>query len=1017
MKFTDLFVKRPVLASVVSLLILLFGLRSLFTLPLQEYPSIDSSTITITTSYPGASAETIQSYVTGILTRSIASAKGIDYLSSSSQQNSSTISAHIQLNYNSDQALVDILSQVQSNLGQLPIAQGMQQPVVTKSSHDQIALMYLSFSSQAMKSFEITAYLLKAVVPILQAVSGIGEVTVMTPGAPAMRIWLNSQKLAMYKLTPSDISKALQNNNYQSTAGSLKGDSTLLNINAKTAMSQIEEFKNLIIQRQMDGSLLRLRDVADIELGTETYSTALSFDGKNGVIISLTAAPNANPLTAIDSVRAIFPTIEKSLPVGLESKMLYDATDYMRSSIKEVIKTIGLATLIVMVVMFLFLGSLRSTTIPIVTIPLSLIGVSTLMLAFGFSLNLLTLLAMVLAIGLVVDDAIVVVENVYRHIEAGNKPFEAALQGAREIATPVISMSLTLAAVYAPIAFIQGLTGALFTEFAVTLAASVLVSGVIALTLSPMMCSKVLNHNIKDVKLVGLIDKLFNRIKKIYKGALINTLTYRPVIVLFVIIVLGACIILALTTRQELAPQEDKGFFAMMIDAPQSTNLNYSLKYNKQFEKIYAGIPEISRYFLYNGMNGETSTFGGAILTPWDKRKATSNQIQRLIQEKVNMIPGVRVSVFPPPILPGSGGGMAVQLVVTTLSDYKTLYNIQKTLVEDAQKSGIFSFAMSDLQIDQPTLDLTIDRAKAADLGVSIQDIGNALSAGLSEGYVNRFIAGDYSYKVIPQLDRNNRLNPSDLDKIYFKTSNNAWIPLASIASYKIGATPFKLQQYQQLNSTTVSGVMRAGFTLEEGLNFLKQDLQAKFPSHDIGIGYTGQSRQFMQENKSMEVVLFLAIIIIFLVLAAQFESFRDPLIILISVPLSIFGALIFLNIGLATLNIYTQIGLVTLIGLISKHGILMVDFANRLRDEKRFTIHDAIVEAASLRLRPILMTTAAMVFGVIPLLMASGPGAISRFDIGLVISTGMLIGTGFTLFVVPTMYTYLTRRERNTIV
>lgn len=1007
--FTDIFIKRPVLASVISLLILLVGLRSLLVLPIQQYPEMKNTNIVVTTAYPGADAEVVQGFITTILSRSIASAEGIDYLSSSTQQGLSVITAHIRLNYDPNKALVNVQAALLAVSGQLPSES--QQPVITKETGNQVALLYMGYTSHSMTQPQIAHYLSKTVVPALQALPGVGKVSILGSTDPAMRIWVDPQKLDVYKLTALDVANALKANNYQSAAGAVEGQYVLFNIDASTGANTVEDFNQLVIKRLKDGSLLRLQDIAKVELGAESYNSSVIADGQTAVFISVDAAPGANPLSTIQLVNKTLPDLAKSYVPGLTGKVVYDATIYISSSIKEVIKTILEATGIVILVIFLFLGSLRTVVIPIVTIPLSLIGVTSLMLAFGFSINLLTLLAMVLAIGLVVDDAIVVVENVYRHVEEGLSGFEAALKGAREIATPVITMSITLAAVYAPIAFMQGITGALFTEFAVTLALAVVLSGLIALTLSPMMCSRLLTHDISEVKFVQFIDKVFTRMRQGYERRLTQSLNYRGITLFFGGCILVASAVLALTTRSELAPDEDQGFVVLAMRAPQYANADYLKKYTHELQSIYDSIPAIGDYFIVNGAGSVTHGFAGAILKPWSERSASQSQVQSEIQTKVRQIPGLQLFAFPIPSLPGADGA-PLQFVVTSLSSPKILSEVNDTLLNDARQSGKFAYIYSDLLFNQPKLSLLIDRNKAADLGVSLQDIGATLGFFLSENYVNRFNQDQSSYKVVVQLPRENRLNPEELKKITVRSQSGHMVPLSSLIAYDLKAEPSSLNQYQQLNAFTVSGMLNFGVTLKEGLDFLKQDLFQKYPS-GFGVGYTGGSRQLMEESHSMGYTFAFALVIIFLVLAAQFESFRDPLIILCSVPMSLCGALFFLNAGLATLNIYTSIGLVSLVGLISKHGILIVDFANKLRESQKLSVQEAIVQAAGLRLRPILMTTAAMVFGVLPLILAKGPGAVSRFDIGLVIATGMTIGTFFTLFVVPTIYTYLTRKQR----
>ncbi len=1015
-KFTDLFIKRPVLAMVVSLLIFLVGLRSLIEMPLQQFPSMKSTNIIVTTAYPGASASVIQGFITSIISQSVASAEGLDYLTSTSQEGMSSITAHIRLNYDPNAAMTNVSAAVAQVTGQLP--KDAMQPVILKQTGDTMALMYIGFTSKDMTQSQIADYVSRAVQPTLETRPGVGQAQILGNNTPAMRIWLNPNKMAAFNVTTNDIVAALQSNNYQSSAGSIRGNEVLVNLNAETGTQSPEEFSNIIIRKNTDNSVVRIGDIAKVALGAQDYSTNIIFNGESAIFMAIYSAPGANPLDVINNVRSVLPAIAKNYPPGFHAKVVYDATNYIRASIHEVIQTIIEATFIVVLVIFLFLGSPRTVIIPVITIPLCLIGVCTFMYAAGFSVNLLTLLSFVLAIGLVVDDAIVVVENVYRHVEEGKSPYEAALLGAREISTPVISMSITLAAVYAPIAFMSGLTGALFTEFAMTLAMAVIVSGVVALTLSPMMCSKLLTADIGHNRFVQYVDHTFEKIKNFYKRRLTNVLTYRPVIVVFAMLVLASCIFFVMTTQNELAPKEDQGFLIGLGQSPQYANISYTSKYMKQTAELYQKYPDaISDYFLLGGISvgagvDESQFITGAVLKPWSERKISQDAMQAELQKGLYMIPGAQVAVIGLPPLPGVGFGMPVQFVVTTIGDFKLLDMVSQTLQQSAMKSGLFLFVNTNLQITKPQLNIVIDRNKAADLGITMDQIGNTLSTALGGNYINLFNQESRSYRVIPQVQDPYRFTLEDINQYYVRDANNQMIPLGNLVKLNVTAEPNMLYQFQQLNSVTIQGIPMPGHTIPECLQYLKTQMQQNFPS-GFNIDYDGESRQFMQVGNGMLYTFLFALIVIFLVLAAQFESFRDPLIILISVPLALSGALLFMNIGFSTMNIYTEIGLISLIGLISKHGILMVEFANQLQKTKGLNIHDAIVESASIRLRPILMTTAAMVFGVMPLIVSSGPGAHSRFDMGLVIATGMIIGTCFTLFVVPTMYTYLANHHK----
>ncbi len=1006
MKFTDLFIKRPVLATVVSLLIFLFGLNSLSTMQIRQYPRMDNTVITITTSYPGADSNLIGGFITTPLEAAVASAEGIDYMTSTSKQGVSTITLTIKLNFDPQVAFTDVMSKVQQTLNQLPPES--QQPIIVKSSDTSTPLMYISLDSTAMTPQQITDYATRVVQPQLQTVDGVAQAQILGGATYSMRIFLNPIKMAALNVSPSDVTQVLARNNFLTAAGNTKAEYVAIAMTAKTDLNNVDEFKQLIV-RSNAHSIIRLRDIATVELGSQDYNSSVRFNGKKAVFIAITPTPTANPLTVISQVRKTFPSIVREFPPSLSGTIVYDATDFIRASIHEVIQTIVEAALIVIVVIFLFLGSLRSVLIPVVTIPLSLIGVCTFMLFLGYSLNLLTLLAFVLAIGLVVDDAIVVVENVHRHIEEGKSAFQAALIGAREIATPVIAMTITLAAVYAPIGFMGGLTGALFKEFAFTLASAVIISGLIALTLTPMMCSKILRADKGSNRFAFFIDKKFNQLKIRYHHSLHSLLETRLIVLVFAAAVLMILPYLYTHTPQETAPEEDQGFFFVVSTAPQSATINYIETFTKAFDAIYKSFPETAHYFTVN-MSAPVS---GMVLKPWGERTHSQFQLKQPLQQKLDSVSGLKSFAVIPPPLPGGGSGTPIQFVIKTTNDFQTLFEISNQLLEKAQKSGLFIFLDNSLKFNQPEIEFQINRSKASDLGLDMQAIGSSLTSALSGNYVNYFNLQGRSYEVIPQLDRAYRLTPNQLGKIYLRTASGKMVPLSTVVTALEKVKPNAISHFQQLNSATIQGVLMPGRTLGQGLAYLEAEARDLLPK-GFTYDYAGQSRQFIQEGSALIFAFFMAIIVIFLVLSAQYESFRDPLIVLISVPMSICGALIPLNLGAASINIYTQVGLITLIGLISKHGILIVDFANQLQRDKKLDRRAAVEEAASIRLRPILMTTAAMVFGVTPLLLASGAGAVSRFDIGVVISTGLLIGTFFTLFVVPTLYTYLAADHRN---
>ncbi len=1003
-RFTDIFIRRPVLASVVSLMLLLMGLSSIFMLPLQQYPTMTNTTITVTTAYPGSSAQNVQGFITTPLEASIGSANGIDYMTSSSIMGQSTITAYITLNYDPNEAMTDITGKVNAVLNELPKA--AQSPTIQKSTGNTFPDIIVGFNSNTLSTQQISAYIANVFTPKVNALGGLSSVDIMGNQQYSMRIWLNSYKMAKLGITANDVFTALQAQNVQAAAGQLKSDYLYVQIQADTDLNLASQFNDMVISNQ-NGSLIRIKDIGYAELGSQSYNSQVYFNGQPAVFAGMFVADGANPLTVIDRVIQNLPDIGISAPPGLKIQVVYNSTDYIQASIDDVISTILEATLIVIVVIFLFLGALRSVLIPVITIPLSLIGVCFIMLALNFSLNLLTLLAMVLAIGLVVDDAIVVLENIYRHIEEGKTPLDAALLGAREIANPVIVMTTTLAAVYAPIGFLGGITGSLFKEFAFTLAGTVILSGIIALTLSPMLCSKIINRSVVEAPLVKKIDRIFIKIREAYRRRLTAVLNYRQIVLLVGAVVLASCAFLFMETKKELAPFEDQGYIMVFGNAPTAANLNYITQFNKQINTILAASNGAANTFTVDGFPSTNNLLAGTIYKPWGDRSQTTMKILPVLQQQLAAVPGIQLYSALNPPLPGVQG-TPIQFVITSTQSQADIYSYANTIITNAYNSGLFIFLNTDVMFDQPELDIHIDRDKAAMLNVSMSEIASALSAMLSDNYSNWFSLGGYSYQVIPQVQDDLRQTSQQLNQIYVKNASGQMMPLSTFVTYTTSVQPSTLNQFNQLNSVTIQGMLMPGVTVGQGLDYLTANAGSVLPK-EMNINYAGQSLQFIQEGDSMVYAFMLALIIIYLVLAAQFESFRDPLIVLVSVPMSICGALIPLYLGAATINIYTQVGLITLIGLISKHGILMVEFANKLQ-EQGTPPHEAIIESATIRLRPILMTTFAMVFGVVPLILASGAGAVSRFDVGLVIASGMTIGTCFTLFIVPTMYSYIAK-------
>ena len=1002
MNFTDIFIKRPVLATVVSLLILVLGLRSFDLLSVRQFPETQDAVVTVTTLYPGADPALVAGFITTPLENSIAQANGIDYLTSTSTLGASTIQATLRLNYDYNKALTEINTQVNAVLNQLP--PGSQQPIISVAIGDTIDSMYIGFSSKVLSTNKITDYLIRVVQPKLQAVDGVQTAEILGKRQFAMRAWLDPEKLAAYNVTPEDVSTALANNDFISAVGRTQGQMVTVNLTANTGLHTIDEFRNLVVKTQ-NGVNIHLGDLAKVTLGSEDYDTAVGFDGDTAVYIGIKVAPSANLLSVIDGIRKAFPPIRAALPEGLDGKIVYDATKFVNSSIHEVISTLVKALLIVTLVIFMFLGSARSVLIPVIAMPLSLIGTFFIMLAMGYTINLLTLLALVLAIGLVVDDAIIVVENVNRHMEEGLSPFKAALMSAKELVGPIFAMTVVLVAVYVPIGFMGGLTGALFTEFAFTLAGSVIVSAIIALTLSPMMCSRILKGHDADSGLVLFIDRQFNALKSGYQKRLRGVLSSLPVVGVFAVIILASIYFLYATSKSELAPQEDQGVLISMITAAPDATLQQTQMNSRQVYEVFASYPETDHVFQLDGLTGLNTGIAGMVFKPWDERNHSTMQLLPEVQKKLNMIAGVRAAVFQRPPLPGGGRGLPVQFVIGTTDSYNKLDQVAQEFMAKAQATGMFIFMDNDLKIDKPQTGIYIDRDKAALLGLAMKDIGSSLNAMLGEGYINYFSLGGRSYKVIPEVMQQHRLNAEQLNNYYVKNSNGTVFPLSTVVSLKTSVVPESVNHFQQLNSATISGVPMPGVTQGDALAALQKLAKEVLPQ-GYSVDYAGQSRQYQQESSALLATFAFALVIIFLALSAQFESFKDPLIVLVSVPMSICGAMIFIALGVggASLNIYTEVGLVTLIGLISKHGILIVQFANELQRTGKSKL-DAVIQGASIRLRPILMTTAAMVLGVLPLVTASGAGAAGRYNMGLVILTGVAIGTLFTLFVVPAMY------------
>ncbi|WP_175965976.1 efflux RND transporter permease subunit [Burkholderia sp. BCC0322] len=1001
MKFTDIFIKRPVWAVVISALILILGLRSIASLPIAQWPRTENAVVTITTNYYGADASTIAGFITQPLESAIAQAQGIDYLSSSSVSGVSTITATLRLNYDATKALTEINTQVNSVRNQLP-AQA-QQPILSVAVGQTTDAMYIGFYSDVLPTNNITDYLSRVVKPKLDSIEGVQTAEILGGRQFALRAWLDPDKLAAHNISAQDVYAALSNNNYLSAIGSTKGQMVMVDLTAGTDLHSVDEFKQLIVKQSGD-ALVRLQDVATVALGAEDYNSSVAFSGKRSVFIGIKVAPNANILTVASKVRSVFPELQAQLPSGVTGGIVYDSTEYINTSIKEVVKTLVEALFIVTVVIFLFIGSLRAVVVPLVAIPLSLVGTFFIMYVLGYSVNLLTLLALVLAIGLVVDDAIIVVENVDRHIKEESKSvLEAALIAARELGGPIVAMTVVLVAAYVPIGMRTGLTGALFKEFCFSLAGAVVVSAIVALTLSPMMTSRLFKAGQQEGRFALLLDRYFDRLRDSYERVLVKAIDVWPVLVTFGFILALLAGAAAMTAKSELSPTEDQGLVFMQIKGAANASPEQMQRIADQAFQIARKEPEYSQMFQLIGVPALNQGLGGVLLKPWDQRARTQADLVMDLQRKWNNVPGALIAAFPLPSLPGSQG-LPVQFVITTTEPISNLNDVARAVMAEAQRQQLFWFADLDLKLDKPRAKVVVDREKLAAMGMTEADFGSALSAALGGNYVNYFSIAGRSYKVIPQLLQVDRLNPDQILDNYIRTPSGAMIPARTVAHVETSVQPQSINHFQQLNSATISGV--SGLSQGELLPKLQAILEKVAPK-GYSADSSGESRQFVQESGGFLGLLLFSLLIVYLALAFQFESYRDPVVILFSVPPALFGALAFITTGFASINVYTQVGLVTLLGLITKHGILMVQFANELQRGGR-SKREAIQEAAAVRLRPILMTTAAMVLGVAPLVWAAGAGAAGRHDMGLVIFSGLGIGTLLTLFVVPAMYMFV---------
>ena len=1015
MNITDLFIRRPVLALVVNLVIIIAGLQAIRSINVRQYPRSENAAVTVTTVYVGASADLVRGFVTTPLERVIAAADGIDYMESQSSLGFSTIKVRLKINYDATKALAEISSKVDQVRRDLPPEAEV--PVINIESADsQFASAYLSFTSDILKQNEITDYLVRVVQPRLSAIAGVQRADILGARTFAMRIWLKPERMAALNISPAQVNQALAANNFLAAVGRTKGSLIQVNLTANTNLSTVEEFKKLAVRERGD-AIVRLGEIADVVLGAEDYDADVRFSGQTAVFMGIWPLPTANSINVIKRVQADMAAIQRDLPIGLQARVAYDATKYINTAIREVLKTLGDTLLIVVIVIFLFLGSFRSALIPVVAIPLSLIGGVFLMQAFGFTLNLLTLLAIVLSVGLVVDDAIVVVENVARHVGLGKSPLEAALLGARELVGPIIAMTITLAAVYLPIGLQGGLTGSLFREFAFTLAGTVAISGFVALTLSPVMSAKLLKPGIHERGLAGRITRDFKRFREFYGRHLDATLRARPAVYIVWIVVSLLTIPMFMMSAKELAPLEDQGVIFGILEAAANSTLDQTSRYSAAANQAFFSVPETEFTFQ---ATFPSSGFGGMVTKPWDDRKRTIFQIMPEVQQKLQAIPAIRMFPVAPPALPG-GGQFPVEFILASTAETGQILEIAKKLQVKAMQSGMFAFPpLIDVKIDQPQAEFVIDRDKVAALGLSLAQVGADLGRMVGGDFVNRFDIAGRSYKVIPQIQRVDRLTPDQLRQVYVTGPDGQLVPLSTVATLRESVVPRSLNRFQQLNAVKISGVSVR--PLDEALRYLEDEAGKILPRGYV-IDYTGESRQLRTEGSKFLPAFTLAIILIFLVLAAQFNSFRDPFVILAgSVPLAIFGALLFTFLKMpdpnvsfwthgwtTTLNIYSQVGLVTLVGLVSKNGILIVQFANHLQLQGLPKL-DALREASKTRLRPILMTTVATIAGHFPLTLVTGAGAAARNSIGVVLVGGLFIGTFFTLFVVPSIYMLVAR-------
>jgi multidrug efflux pump len=1011
MKISDLCIRRPVFATVLSLSIMLVGLVSYTRLPVREYPKIDEPVVTVDTTYRGASAEIVESQISKPLEDSLAGIEGVDVITSISRQENSQISVRFKLERNPDSAASDVRDRVSRVCNKLPT--DIDEPVIAKVEADANPIIWIAFSSDQHSALEVTDVANRIVKPRLQTLPGAADVRVFGERKFAMRIWLDRDRLAAFNLTPQDVEDALRRQNVEVPAGRIESQSREFSVVARTDLTEPAQFAEIIVKQATDASgsyPVRIADLGRVEIGAASERSSVRFNGRPAVALGVIKQATANPLELSRALRGELPKVISELPQGMQASIAYDSSVFIDRSIDAVFKTIGEAMALVLLIIFLFLRNFRATLIPLVTIPVSLIGAFTLMLVLGFTINTLTLLALVLAIGLVVDDAIVVLENIYRHIEEGMPRRQAAFQGAQEIGFAVVAMTITLAAVYAPVAFMTGRTGKLFVEFALTLAGAVLVSGFVALTLSPMMCSLLLKHETRHGKAYVWVENALNRLTSGYRRVLTAALARRWLVMLAFAVVAAANVVLLGALKSELAPIEDRGVILGVFLGPEGATLDYTDKYARQLESIYANTKDVERYFVVAGNPTVSQGISFIGLSDWQERQRTSGAVVKELFPKFMGIPGVLAFPVLPPSLGQSPRERPINFVIVTSASYAELDLMTSKILEEVAKNPGFTNVDTDLKLNKPELSVIVNRDKSSDTGVQIETVGRTLETMLGGRQVTRFKREGEQYDVIVQVANADRATPSDIRDIFVRARDGSMIPLANLLTVDESVSPRELNHFAQRRAVTITANLTPGYAMGEALTFLEEAAGRVLPP-GYAIDYAGQSREFRLSSSSLALTFVLALAFIYLVLAAQFESFRDPFIIMLTVPLSMTGALLALLLSGGTLNVYSQIGLVTLVGLITKHGILIVEFANQLQ-EQGCAIKQAVIDASELRLRPILMTTGAMVLGAIPLALARGAGAESRQQIGWVIVGGLLLGTLFTLFVVPTVYTLLARRK-----